>query len=57
MTIEGKIIKVTENEEPPTVLIQFEDGTVTEYTLDDLIGMYVTGEKTKATQPEPFSRG
>ena len=56
MTVEGAIIKVNENEEPPTVLVQFNDGEVFEYSITDLVGMYVSDEELKATQPAPYNR-
>ena len=54
---EGTIIKVNEYEEPPTVLMQFENGEVAEYTITDLVGMFVTHDMHEnKTQSQDYDR-
>ena len=43
--IEGRIIKIIEDETPPLVVLEMENGDVQTFSLDDIIGMRLAGEK------------
>ena len=55
--MEGKVIRINNEEEPPTITIEFENGEVVVYTVDDILSLYTIGTKVDENLvPQPFTR-